>query len=168
VVASLLCVWYAFSLWYLGVVPFLRGRPKLYDLLEDQIRVIYKDGTTLSIDFSEIAGVRLVDEESMKARSFFRKLVDPFGRVSPAAPITFSSWVRDIVLNILPPYSFGFGSGHGEIHITLNAGYRLMRAIFPWWNTPVRSRDLSIHPFDGKQFFSQFQVAFAKWKKQKL
>lgn len=167
VVASLLCVWYAFSLWFLGVVPFLRGRPKLYDLLEDQIRVIYKDGTTLSIDFSEIDGVRLVDGEVLKSRPLFRKIVDPFARVSPGTRLTFSSWVQDVVLNILPPYSFGFGAGHGEMYITLNTGYRLMRAVFPWWNTPVRSRDLSIHPFDGKQFFSQFQVAFAKWQKQK-
>jgi len=166
VVASLLCLWYAISLWFLGVVPFLRGRPKLYDLMEDQIRVIYRDGTTLSIDFSEIQMLRLIDSQAQRARPFMRKLVDPFGRVSMKIPITFSVWLREVVLNFLPPYSFGFGAGNAEIHITLNVGYRMLRAIVPWWNTPVKSRDLSILPFDAKQFFSQFQVAFTKWKKQ--
>jgi len=168
IIASLLCLWYAISLWYLGVVPFLRGRPKLYDLMEDQIRIIYKDGTTLSIDFSEIHSLRLIDSQSRKNRPFLRRLIDPFGRVSSKVPMTFSLWFEEVVLNFLPPYSFGFGAGQSEIYITLNAGYRIMRAIVPWWNSPVRSRDLSILPFDAKQFFSQFQVAFAKWKKQAL
>ncbi|HTO95194.1 MAG TPA: hypothetical protein VMM80_12460, partial [Bacteroidota bacterium] len=73
---------------------------------------------------------------------------------------------RDVALNILPPYSFGFGSAQGEILIRLIQGYRIMRMVIPWWNTPLRSRDLSISPFDAREFHAQFEVAFKKWSRQ--
>ena len=54
---SLLCIWYTFILWFLGVVPFLRGRPKIYDLLESQVRIIFEDGSQLILDFNDILGL---------------------------------------------------------------------------------------------------------------
>ena len=164
--ASMLCIWYAFSLWYLGVVPFLRGRPKLYDLTEEQVRVIYKDGTTLSIDFSEIEGMSFVNNRTTSLRPFRYKLFDPFGRISDYGALTFAMWFREVVLNLLPPYSFTFGSAQGEIRIRLVQGYRAMRVVIPWWNTPIRSKDLSIAPNDAREFFAQLDVAFKKWQQQ--
>jgi hypothetical protein len=74
--------------------------------------------------------------------------------------------MQEAVLNILPPYAFGFGSGEGEVHIELNEGYRFLRALIPWWNTPVRSKDLSLLPFDAREFAVQLEVALAKWRKR--
>jgi class 3 adenylate cyclase len=165
IIASLLCIWYAISLWYLGVVPFLRGRPKLYDLMEDQVRVIYREGTTLSIHFSEISSLSLMNNRTRSSRPFRYKLLDPFGRIADYGSMTFATWTREVVMNILPPYAFGFGSATGEILIRLNEGYRAMRMVFPWWNTPIKSRDLSIAPNDPREFYAQLDVAFKKWRK---
>jgi class 3 adenylate cyclase len=166
IVASLLCIWYAFSLWYLGVVPFLRGRPKLYDLMEDRLRVIYRDGTTLSIHFSEIGSLGIVNNRTQRLRPFRYKLLDPFGRISDYGSLTFGLWLKEVALNLLPPYSFGYGSTQGEVLIRLKEGFRAMRVIIPWWNTPVRSKDLSIAPNDAREFYAQLEVAFKKWSKQ--
>ncbi|HEX7573638.1 MAG TPA: adenylate/guanylate cyclase domain-containing protein [Bacteroidota bacterium] len=166
IIASSLCVWYAISLWYLGVVPFLRGRPKLYDLIEDQVRIIYREGTTLSIHFSEIDQLSLVNNRLKALRPLKYKILDPFGRISDYNTMSFKVWLHEIVLNILPPYSFGFGSTQGEILIHLVAGYRSMRMVIPWWNTPLKSADLSISPFDAREFYAQFDVAFKKWRRQ--
>jgi hypothetical protein len=72
-----------------------------------------------------------------------------------------------VVFNILPPYSFGFGSGEGEVHIVLREGYRVLRALIPWWNTAVKSKDLSLLPFDAKEFTGQLQVAIMRWNKKR-
>jgi class 3 adenylate cyclase len=167
VLASLLCIWYAISLWYLGVVPFLRGRPKLFDLMEDRLRVIYKDGTTLSIHFSEVQHIGLVNTKAQKMRSFRYKLIDPFGRVPDYRTMTFGSWFKDVVLNALPPYAFTYGTARGEILITLFEGYRFMRIVIPWWNSAFKSRDLSIAPLDAREFAVQVDVALKKWQSKK-
>jgi hypothetical protein len=166
IIASGLCVWYAISLWYLGVVPFLRGRPKLYDLIEDQVRIIYRDGTTLSIHFSEIDQLSLVNNRLKSLRPLRYKILDPFGRINDYNLMTFRVWLKEVALNILPPYSFGFGSAQGEILIRLIAGHRVMRMVVPWWNTPMKSADLSISPFDAREFYAQLDVAFKKWRRQ--
>jgi len=166
IIASSLCVWYAIALWYLGVVPFLRGRPKLYDLIEDQVRIIYREGTTLSIHFSEIDQLSMINNRLKSLRPLRYKILDPFGRVSDYGSMSLKTWFREVALNILPPYSFGFGSAQGEILIRLTQGYRIMRMVIPWWNTPLRSRDLSISPFDAREFHAQFEVAFKKWSRQ--
>jgi hypothetical protein len=167
ILASGLLLWYTLSLWYLGVVPFLRGRPKLYDLMEDRIRVIYKDATTLTIHFSEIESVRLLSAKAKSSRPFRYKLIDPFGRVLDYNALTFGLWVKDVLMNILPPYSFGYGSQQGEVLVTLKQGYRTMRLLFPWSNTAIRSRDLSLAPNDGREFYYQIDVAFRRWKSSK-
>jgi AmiR/NasT family two-component response regulator len=38
--------------------------------------------------------------------------------------------------------------------------------VIPWWNTPLKSADLSISPFDAREFYAQFDVAFKKWRRQ--
>lgn len=167
-IVSLLLVWYALSLWYLGVVPFLRGRPKLYDLMEDRIRVIFNDGTSITIHFSEVARLRLWDATTNALRPLRTRLLDPFGRIDDTQALTLRTWLRDVLGNILPPYSFGVGSGKAEIHIRLNGGAANLRLLCPWYNTPMRSRLLSIHPSDTKEFYVQCEVAMMKWGKQQI
>jgi class 3 adenylate cyclase len=167
IVASLLCIWYAVSLWHLGVIPFLRGRPKLYDLSEDQVRVLFPDGSNLAIHFSEIESMRFFDPEANGKRPLKYKLIDPMSRIADYSDLTFRKWFSEVILNLLPPYSFGFGSRKGEIHVLLKTGYRAMRILVPWFNSPVRSKDMSLLPFAPKAFFEQFQVAFEQWKRAK-
>lgn len=167
-IVCLLLVWYALSLWYLGVVPFLRGRPKLYDLMEDRIRVIFKDGTNIAIHFSEIERLRLWDATSNVLRPWSQRILDPLGRMDGTEPLSFRVWARDVLGNILPPYSFGVGSGKAEIHIRLNGGATIGRLFFPWLNTPMHSRMLSIHPSDIKEFYVQCEVAQMKWSRQQI
>ncbi len=166
IVLSLLCVWYAVALWFLGVVPFLRGRARLYDVMEDHIRVIFRDGSTLSIDFEEIEVMRYVDRRSRSSRPFWQRLIDPFGRVMNYNRLSPWRWLREVVLNVLPPYSFGFGSGKAEIQIRLREGHQSLRILFPWLNNPFKSRDISLQPGDTREFFFQLEYAFRKWRKR--
>jgi hypothetical protein len=152
------------SLWFLGVVPFLRGRPTLYDVMEDKVRIIFKDGSNLSVHFSEIDTLRLFDPAVYSSRPLVYKLIDPFSRIVDYSRLSFRVWWEDVALNILPPYSFGFGSRQAEIHIRLKTGYRAMRILVPWFNSPLRSRDLGLMPFDPGEFLGQLRGAFAKWK----
>jgi hypothetical protein len=39
-----------------------------------------------------------------------------------------------------------------------------MRILVPWFNSPLRSRDLGLMPFDPGEFLGQLRGAFAKWK----
>jgi class 3 adenylate cyclase len=166
IVASLGLVWYTFALWYLGVVPFLRGRPKLYDLIEDQVRVIYRDGTTLSIGFDEVEHLRYSDRKTARARSLRQKFIDPMHRIANYDTLTFGVWFKEVVLNVLPPYSFGFGSQSGDIIVRLKTGYTVARIFFPWLNGPMKSRDLGLVPFDPREFYTQLEVAYTKWRRQ--
>jgi class 3 adenylate cyclase len=164
--ASLLCIWYTLTLWFLGVVPFLRGQPKLYDLLENQVRIIFQDGSNLAIEFNEIGKVRFVNPTIKKSRSFFRKLIDPLCRVATNQKLTLLNWLKDVVFNVIPPYSFGLGSKKGEIHVQRKKGYRFLRLLFPWLNSPRKSKDISLFPHASWEFFEQFRVAFYTWKRQ--
>ncbi len=166
IVLILLCVWYAVALWYLGVIPFLRGRARLYDITDDQVRVIFKDGTTLSIDFAEIEAMRYIDRRTRGARRFWQKLIDPFGRVMNYSRLSIWRWFREVVLNVLPPYSFGFGSGKAEVQIRLREGYQVLRILFPWLNNAFKSRDISLLPGDTREFFYQMENAFRKRRKR--
>lgn len=163
--ASGLLLWYTLSLWYLGVVPFLRGRPRLYDLREDQVRVLFPDGSRLSILFSEIDRIDFADPAAARMRTFFRKLADPFCRVPAGEPLDPRTWVREVLFNPFPAYSFGLGGREGEIRVRLKEGVRLLRVLVPWFNTAVRSMDIGLHPFAAREFFDQMDVAFAKWKR---
>jgi len=167
-VLIMLLVWYALSLWFLGVVPFLRGTPKLYDLMEDSIRIIFRDGTNITIHFSEIAQLRLWDAKTNALRPWLYRLADPFGRLEETDRLTFRSWVREVLGNILPPYTFGVGSGSAAIHCRLNGGATIQRFFFPWYNTAMRSQTLSLHPSDTKEFYVQCEVALMKWGKQQI
>ncbi len=165
---SLVLVWYALSLWYLGVVPFLRGSPRLYDLMEDRVRILFRDGTSIAIHFSEIDRVRLWDAKTNLLRPLRYRILDPFGRLDGAEPLTVRSWFREVLLNMLPPYSFGLGTGKAEIHIRLHEGATVSRFFFPWVNTAMHSKLLSIHPSDTKEFYVQCEVALMKWGKQQI
>jgi class 3 adenylate cyclase len=166
-VVILLCIWYAGALWFLGVVPFLRGRPKLYDVMEDQVRVIYGDGSTLAIDFDEIQEMRLVDVKARHARPLWQRVIDPFNRLMRYDTLSFGMWFKEVVLNLLPPYSFGFAAAKSEIQIRLISGYAALRFLFPWLNTAFKSRDLSLTPGDTREFYQQLEYAFKRWKKRK-
>jgi class 3 adenylate cyclase len=164
-VASLLCIWFAISLWFLGIIPFLRRRPKVYDLMENEVNVIFQDGSNLSIPFKDISTVRFYNPEVNSSRAFLRKIIDPMSRILITKPITFKVWLKEIVLNVFPPYSFAFSSKQSEIYIIRREGHRFLRVLIPWFNTPTRSKDISLLPFAPKEFFDQFKIAFAKWKK---
>jgi class 3 adenylate cyclase len=167
-VASLLLIWYSLTLWYLGVVPFLRGRPTLYDLMEDRIRILFKDNTSISVHFSEIEVIQLWDAKANALRPFKYRLLDPLGRLGATDPLTLRTWFRRVFLNILPPYSFGMGSGKAEIHVRLISGATILRLFLPWYNTVMHSRVLGLHPSDTKEFYVQCEVALMKWGKQQI
>ena len=151
---------------FFGVAPLLRGRPKSYDILEQEIKIQFRTGKSFSIPFSEIEQFRFFDQIAKASRPLRYKFLDPFYRIGDYNKFSFRMWIKEVVLNVLPPYSFGFGSRIGEVHVYRKKGFNKIRLLAPWLNSPKKSKVISITPSDPKEFFEQLEVAYAKWKKQ--
>jgi len=155
--------WAGLLFTYFGIVPLFNGRPKSYDLLEDKVQVTFRTGKSFSIPFAEIEKFHFFGRRS--ARPLINKILDPFYRIPHNTPFTIKVWFTEVILNMLPPYSFGFSSRHGEIQIHRRKGVNKTRILLPWLNTFKRSKIISLSPSDPKEFFEQLEVAYAKWKK---
>lgn len=107
------------------------------------------------------------DPKLKKSRPLAMKILDPFYRLADYSKFTIGLWFREVVTNVLPPYSFAFGSKEGEIQIRKMKGANRRRLLMPWLNTPKRSRLISVSPSSPREFFDQLQVALTKWKRDK-
>jgi serine/threonine protein kinase len=159
--------WMGLLFTYFGIVPAFRGRPKLFDITDDSIRVISRSAKSLSIPFSEIKDIWFFNPKAKKARPLASKILDPFYRLPETAKFTIKIWFTEVVTNLLPPFSFGFGSKEGEIQIRKFKGGNRRRLLMPWLNTPKRSRLVSISPSNPKEFYEQLDVSMKKWKQAK-
>ncbi|MBI3112676.1 MAG: protein kinase [Ignavibacteriales bacterium] len=214
---------------FFGVIPAFRGSPKLYDLWEDQIRVVFGSGRIVSIGFSDIHNLNFLDKASRAERSLASKILDPFFLISDYSQFSVVLWFKKVIvprkfpmavgllagvvgffvlyyshmiqfspsilrevsdhpgwfyllvwLGVLagfyfprdffrlPPYSFGFSSRRGEVRIERSTGWNRLRIVFPWFHSPSKSRFISLTPSDPREFFEQLEIAFAKWKRQKV
>ena len=157
--------WASAGMFFHGFVPALRGRPQMIELLEDRVTLRFKRGKVYTLQFSEIESIRFFDYEQKRQRALKHKLLDPFYRVVDYSRFGIRVWFKDVVLGILPPFFFGAGSKKGEIIVERKKGWKNMRLLTPWLNTPKKSRELSLTPSDPKEYFDQLKVAYAKWKK---
>jgi class 3 adenylate cyclase len=159
--------WIGLLFIYFGIIPAFKGRPKLFDITDDSVRVLSKRARFVTIPFSEIQNVMYFDPKLKKARPLAMKILDPFYRLSGDAKFTVGLWFREVVTNILPPYSFAFGSKEGEIQIRKAKGANRRRLLMPWLNSAKSARVISISPSSPREFFDQLQVALTKWKRVK-
>ena len=158
--------WIGLLFTYFGIVPAFKGRPKLFDIMDDSVRVLLKKSNLVTIPFSEIQDVMFFDPKLKKTRPLSRKILDPFCRLAGDSKFTFGVWFREVATDILPPYSFAFGSKEGEIQIRRKKGANRRRLLMPWLNSAKRARVVSISPSNPREFFDQLQVALTKWKKE--
>jgi hypothetical protein len=149
---------------FLGILPAFRGHPRLFDILDDQIRVIFRSGKIYSIPFTEIDRFRFFDRKAKRPVKYI--LIDPLKRMHDYQDLSWKTWVQEVAGNILPPFSFGFGSRVGEVHIMRRKGRRQSRLIFPWLNTASRCRDISLTPSDPRGFYEQLDTAYKKWMRK--
>jgi hypothetical protein len=156
--------WMGLLFTFFGIVPAFRGRPKLFDITDDSIRVISRSAKSFSIPFSEIRDIWFFDPKAKKSRTLASKILDPFYRMPDYANFTIRGWFAEVVTNVLPPFSFGFGSREGEIQIRKFKGGNRRRLLMPWLNTPKKSRLVSISPSNPKEFYEQLDVSMKKWK----
>ena len=156
--------WIGLGFLFFGVIPFVRGRPRSYDLLEDSLRVVLANGRSFSISFGEIAETWYYDPVAKASRPLLAKIVDPFFRVADYKSLSFRIWARKVFLNVLPPYSFGFGARQGEIIICRKTGVERLRQLLPFLNTAKRSRVLGLSPADPKEFYEQMGTAMQRWR----
>lgn len=157
--------WLGLLFIFFGIIPAFKGRPKLFDITDDSVRVLPRSTNPIVISFSEIQNIWFFDPKVKKSRPFAMKLLDPFHRLPDYSKFTLRLWFREVATNILPPYSFGFGSKEGEIQISRLKGANRRRLLMPWLNSPKKSRVISISPSNPKEFFEQLQLALAKWKR---
>jgi len=154
--------WAGLVFTFLGILPVFKGSPKLFDLLDDQIRVVFRSGKIHSIHFSEIEHMRFFDRKAK--RRWKHRIIDPLYRMHDYSKLTWKTWLKEVAGDILPPFSFGFGSTIGEIHLTRKTGRRQLRLLFPWLNTATKSRTLGLTPSDPKGFYEQLETAYKKWQ----
>jgi class 3 adenylate cyclase len=156
--------WMGLLFTYFGIVPIIKGRPRMFDITEDAIRVVSRKGKSDSIPFSDIKDIWLFGALDKKKRNWERKILDPLGRLPSTTPFSVKIWFTEVVTNILPPFSFGFGASEGEIQIRKKKGLNRRRLLVPWLNTMKWSRVLSISTSNPKEFYDQLVIALAKWK----
>lgn len=156
--------WAGLVFTFLGILPAFRGHPRLFDILDDQIRVIFRSGKIYSIPFTEIDRFRFFDRKAKRPLKYI--LIDPLKRMYDYQNLSWKTWFQEVAGNILPPFSFGFGSSVGEVHIMRRKGRRQSRLIFPWLNTALRSRDISLTPSDPRGFYEQLDTAYKKWMRK--
>jgi class 3 adenylate cyclase len=156
--------WLGLLFTFFGIVPITKGRPQMFDITEEAIRVVSKKGVSSSIPFSDIKNVWLIGALEKRGRNWKRKLLDPLHRVPSRTALTLKIWITEVATNILPPFSFGFGASEGEIQIRKKKGLNRRRLLMPWFNTMKWSRMLSISPSNPKEFFDQLEIALVKWK----
>jgi len=153
--------WAGLVFTFLGIIPAFKGSPKLFDLLDDQIRVVFGSGKVISIHFSEIERMAFRDRKTRRAWKY--RFIDPLWRIYDYSGLNARSWLKGVVMNPLPPFSFGFGSRLGEIHLIKKSGHRGLRLILPWLNTYGKSKDVSLTPSDPHGFYEQLTTAYKKW-----
>jgi class 3 adenylate cyclase/predicted Ser/Thr protein kinase len=156
--------WMGLLFTFFGIMPAFRGRLKLFDIVDDAIRVISRKGQSIIIPFGEIKDIWFFDPIAKKARPLASKILDPFYRMPTSSSFTIKSWIRDVLTNVLPPFSFGFGSRKGEIQIVKYKGGNRRRLIMPWLNSAAKCRLISISPSDPKEYYDQLQLSMKKWK----
>ena len=137
----------------------------MIELLEDRVAVHLKGSKVFTVNFSEIESIRFFDHFQKSQRAFKYKLLDPFYRIADYSQLTVILWFNEVVLGILPPFFFGFGSKKGEIIIERKKGWKKLRLIMPWLNTMKKTRVFSLTPSDPNEYFQQLQVAYAKWER---
>ena len=125
-----------------------------------QIRVVLQNRKTISYFFSDFQQFYFNSRRLRKSRSLLNKLLDPFGSTADYSKMTLKHLMKQ---RGMPPYSFGFGLKSGEIFITRKSGYEIKRLLFPWLNTPSKSKRISLSPSDPEEFFNQLEVAVKKW-----
>jgi hypothetical protein len=157
--------WVSAAMLFFGVAPALRGRPKMIELLEDRVTLHFRRGKVHTLHFYEIRSIRFFDYEQKSQRPLKYKLLDPFYRITDYSRFGVSMWFKEVALGILPPFFFSAGSKKGEIIVERKKGWERMRLLMPWLNTPKKSRAIILNPSDPKEYYQQFTVAYAKWKK---
>jgi hypothetical protein len=157
--------WVSAALFFFGVLPATRRRAKVIELLEDQVAIRFGRGRSFTLHFSEIERMRFFDREHKSGRALKHRVLDPFHRVADYSDFGIRVWFKEVLLGLLPPFSFGFGSKKGEIIIERKEGWNRLRLLMPWLNRPKKSRIFSLNPSDPSEYFQQLQVAYAKWKR---
>lgn len=143
-----------------GLIPIFRGQPKMFEILEDRIRVVLQNGKTISYYFSDFHQFYFYSRQLRKSRSLLNKIIDPLGSNTDYSKMTLKDLMKP---RGIPPYSLGFGLKSGAIRITRKSGYERKRGLFPWLNTPSKSKRISLSPSDPEEFFNQLEVAIKKW-----
>jgi class 3 adenylate cyclase/predicted Ser/Thr protein kinase len=156
--------WAALVLTFFGIIPAFRGHPKLFDILDDQIRVLFRSGKIYSIPFADIERFRFLDRKAKRRWKY--KLIDPLKRLYDYENLSWKTWLKEVPGNIFPPFSFGFGSRFGEVHIMRKKGRRQSRLLFPWFNTAAGSKEIALTPSDPRGFHEQLETAYKKWMRK--
>ena len=155
--------WVTLFIVFQFIVPIFRRKPKIFDLLEDQIRVIFQDAVVFVIPFAEISRFRFYDPELARKRPLRFKMFDLSYLEDDLAVNSFQQ-----IMNKLKrgnPYWFGFSSKEGGITIERLGGVGLLRVFLPWLNVPSKAKVIALTPANPREFFDQLKIAYEKWKR---
>ena len=160
---------------YLGIRIsriFLRGTPRLYELLNDQIRVHFSTKNILTIPFGDIEMIGFFRNQksdhkgisgNLKQLSEFRNSYPQLllncrrytlGRLSARFNFLRGS-------DLIQPERLIFATKGGEIHIRRKAG----DTGFLFRFSAGTKRDIALTPSHPGEFYEQLDVALKKWKR---
>ena len=148
------------------VIPILRKKPKIFDLMDDQIRIRFKEGGLFVIPFADIKQFRFYDPVASKKRPLVLKIFDSWYLEDDLSVTFFQLLKRKQKKGI--PYSFGFSSKEGGIYIERIGGISFhLRRVCPWLNIPANAKLIALTPTNPGEFSDQLKIAYEKWKSRK-
>jgi class 3 adenylate cyclase len=164
--ATILYEWYGLFFIFLLVIPNLRKKPKIFDLMDDQIRVRFKNGSLFVIPFADIKRFRFYDPVVSKKRPLVFRIFD-FRYLEDDLSVTFFQLLKRKLKRGFP-YSFGFSSKKGGIYVERIGGVSfLLQSVLPWLNVPAKAKLIALTPTNPGEFFDQLKIAYEKWKRRK-
>jgi len=156
--------WEGLYLSFFFVIPNLRKKPKIFDLMDDHIRVMFEDGSLFVIPFADMKQFHFYDPVANKKRPFVFKMLDPWYLEDDLSKPFFQLLKRK---KRGIPYSFGFSSKEGGITIERIDGISLLlRLARPWLHTPATAKLMVLTPSNPREFCDQLKIAYEKWKRR--
>jgi hypothetical protein len=151
-----------FIFWF--IVPFFRKKPKIFDLTEDKIRVIFKDASIFVIPFADINRFRFFDPIAKRKRPLVFKIFDALYLEDDLSVSFFQLLKRNRKRG--NPYPFGFSSKEGGLYVERVTGVAHLRIVLPWLNVPAKAKLIALTPTNPREFFDQLKIAYEKWKRR--
>ncbi|MCX6138789.1 MAG: AAA family ATPase [Ignavibacteriales bacterium] len=166
-------IWIAMILYFCIRVSklFLRKVPRLYEILDDSVKIHFTKTKIFSIPFEDIEFIAFFENLNPKGDKFRERrqtLRKSYGKLLYESLI-YSSFIPvilqkriDLNTEIIEPERLLATPAEGEIHVRRKSG---SQNIF-FKSSIIDKRDIALSPSNPREFHEQLKIAIEKWNKQ--